>query len=215
MKAHKLVLICTIATEAQKRKLLKLCGTNCYLSLNSGRRVLHPNGELLLGRGHNVLRHGTHSCRNKWKSVKEEERESIASIWRQKKTNPRMCQVLWAPKSRVLYSKSKQSWWWMNLKNTCAVPMPHDYPLSDLHSKVENHDTLMWCDKKLLWQTKGKSLGIYSQLPYARLIPLPRPILWFLRKRPLDREILFILVRIVDATEIKVMVLQQFEQYNG
>ena len=49
--------------------------TNFYLSLNSCRRVLDPNGELLLGSRHYVLRHGTHSCCYKWKSVKEEGRK--------------------------------------------------------------------------------------------------------------------------------------------
>ena len=52
--------------------------TNFHISLNSSRRGLDPNGELLLRSRHYVLRHGTHSCCNKGKSAKEEGRKRIA-----------------------------------------------------------------------------------------------------------------------------------------
>ena len=54
--------------------------TNFHISLNSSRRGLDPNGELLLRSRHYVLRHGTHSCCYKGKSAKEEGRKRIAEI---------------------------------------------------------------------------------------------------------------------------------------
>ena len=45
--------------------VVPIIGLTVVFSLNGGRRVLHPNGELLLGSCHNVLRHGTHACRYK------------------------------------------------------------------------------------------------------------------------------------------------------